>query len=316
MALRTYLALRLAMVAVIAALFGSLIKEMSRVDPVCVQGSISAYYYTPVRAVFVGTLLIMAVCLIALWGKGWVEDGALNLAGMLAPIVAFVPTKPNTLCSLILPDGTDLRELAETNPDKAAAAKKDLIESSHDAIFNNIYTYLAVLAAVLVVLAVAGWVGTHKGWPRLARGSRLGYWLPLGAAAVLWGLVVIAFLPANRDWFYTHMHTPSAFILFVFIIVAVLWNAKDKRDVRDGKKPDDVVRGRFDPKPNAWFRIYLGLGLVMALGGVAIVVAGKILTDGDFSNHKTFILEAFEIGFLALFWLAQTWDRRKEGAPK
>ena len=54
-------------------------------------GSISGYYYSPVRSVLVGTLVAMAPALIALKGRpGW-EDTLLSLAGMVIPVVAFVP---------------------------------------------------------------------------------------------------------------------------------------------------------------------------------------------------------------------------------
>lgn len=54
-------------------------------------GSISAYYFTPVRDVFVGVLVALGLSLVAIRGRG-IEDVLLNLAGMLAPIVALVPT--------------------------------------------------------------------------------------------------------------------------------------------------------------------------------------------------------------------------------
>ena len=57
-----------------------------------ILASISAYYYTPVRGVFVGSLVAVGLGLVAIKGReGW-EDSMLNLAGMLAPLVALVPT--------------------------------------------------------------------------------------------------------------------------------------------------------------------------------------------------------------------------------
>ena len=55
-----------------------------------VQGSISAYYAGPLRDVFVGMLVGLAVCLVAYKGAP-VEDYALDLAGFYALFVAFVP---------------------------------------------------------------------------------------------------------------------------------------------------------------------------------------------------------------------------------
>ena len=64
----------------------------------CLQPSISAYYYTPVGAVFIGVLVTMGVCLVALKGNTDGEDVLMNLAGMLAPGVAFIPTPDAGTC--------------------------------------------------------------------------------------------------------------------------------------------------------------------------------------------------------------------------
>ena len=61
--------------------------------------SISDYYYTPVRSLFVGALIGVAACMIALRGNTDTEDKLLNLRGMLAPAVAFIPTTPNPQCT-------------------------------------------------------------------------------------------------------------------------------------------------------------------------------------------------------------------------
>src|SRR4051794_19282464 len=89
---KTYLYLRVGLVALAVFLGASLIIEIAFGDTRW-QGSISAYYYTPVRNVFVGTLTAMGVCLIAVKGRDKPrEDLMLNLAGMCAPVVAMVPT--------------------------------------------------------------------------------------------------------------------------------------------------------------------------------------------------------------------------------
>ena len=52
----------------------------------------SAYYYTPAQAIFVGALIGLAACMIALKGTTPVEDVFLNLGGVFAAVVAIVPT--------------------------------------------------------------------------------------------------------------------------------------------------------------------------------------------------------------------------------
>ena len=60
----SYRYLRLAMVILVVTLAVSLVIEISRAS--CWQGSISAYYYTPVHSVFVGALVAIGVALVAL----------------------------------------------------------------------------------------------------------------------------------------------------------------------------------------------------------------------------------------------------------
>ncbi len=59
------------------------------------QGSISAYYYTDMRDVFVGTMVAMGVFLIAYVGYDTDKDNWVgNIAGILAITTALVPTTP------------------------------------------------------------------------------------------------------------------------------------------------------------------------------------------------------------------------------
>lgn len=54
--------------------------------------SISAYYYTPAHAIFVAVLIAIGAAMIVIKGTRGLEDILLNIAGMLAMIVALVPT--------------------------------------------------------------------------------------------------------------------------------------------------------------------------------------------------------------------------------
>jgi len=58
------------------------------------ETSISAYWYTPVRPVFVGALVMIGVALIVIRGTPR-EDVMLTIAGACALVVAFVPTNPS-----------------------------------------------------------------------------------------------------------------------------------------------------------------------------------------------------------------------------
>ncbi|MGJ9423879.1 hypothetical protein [Aeromicrobium sp. CF3.5] len=88
-AIETYRYLRVGIVGLAVLLAVSVVAQA--VADGHLLGSISAYYFTPVRDVFVGVLVALGLSLIAVRGRG-IEDVLLNLAGLLAPIVAFVPT--------------------------------------------------------------------------------------------------------------------------------------------------------------------------------------------------------------------------------
>ena len=59
----------------------------------CTQGSVSAFYYTPVHSVFIAALALIGVALIAIRGATPLREALLNMAGFLAPVVAFIPTQ-------------------------------------------------------------------------------------------------------------------------------------------------------------------------------------------------------------------------------
>ncbi|OWY63029.1 hypothetical protein B7486_55270, partial [cyanobacterium TDX16] len=86
-AVSTYRYLRIGMIGAVGLLTTSIWIEHGNVQEPCFQTSISAYYYTPVRAVFVGCLLAVGLALIVIKGRTALEDTCLNSAGMLAPLV-------------------------------------------------------------------------------------------------------------------------------------------------------------------------------------------------------------------------------------
>ena len=52
--------------------------------------SISAYYYTPAQAIFVGALVAIGAAMVALRGVTTMEEVALNIGGMLAPAAIYL----------------------------------------------------------------------------------------------------------------------------------------------------------------------------------------------------------------------------------
>ena len=112
-------------------------------------GSISGYFYSPVRSLFVGALVAIGPALIAIKGRpGW-EDMLLDLAGMVIPVVALVPA-PRELGQAVCGAGAE------------RCVPPDLVP----AVVNNV-TALAVMG--VPVLVFAWWTGAARSgarpWP-------------------------------------------------------------------------------------------------------------------------------------------------------
>jgi hypothetical protein len=278
-AIWTYRYLRIAMVGAVVLLAASIAFERSKVD--CWQTSISAYYYTPVRAIFVGAMLAVALALIAYKGKGTWEDFCLNFAGMLAPVVAVAPTTDVGRCWSLAPiplpvkDDGSLAEWVVTNID------------------NNIY---ALLVAGLVGLAISAIIAIRSRVSK-SRVSNLSVMAPIKvkrATLIGLGLTALALLSGlwliqNWDDFSTRAHGYAALLMFVFLIGAIVANVIEHWGERSKDRRNKV-----------WPRVYIVVAGLMVLGGILIWLTRV------FEEHTVFALEAYEIAFFALYWIAQT----------
>jgi len=96
---QTYRYLRGAMVGLLLALLLSVVLQWwLGTDRSCWLGSISAYYFTPARTVVVGTLCALGIALIAYEGHSPEENVLLDFSGVMALLVAVVPTVPDPRC--------------------------------------------------------------------------------------------------------------------------------------------------------------------------------------------------------------------------
>lgn len=201
----TYRYLRIAMVLLVLALFAATLHEMVATGLECVQTSLSAYWYTPAQAVVVGTLVAIGVCLVVLKGNTPGEDFALNVAGMLAPVVALVPISDPGACQSVRVDAAE----------RAAA-------------LDNNVTVLAVVGAV--ALAAAGWLAWREARGRLDADSVAGLVLTAMVLGAFWG-----WFQLHRSTFVEHAHTVAALALFAFIVAVVVMNAWDFAVERSGR---------------------------------------------------------------------------------
>jgi hypothetical protein len=196
-AIKTWRYLRLAMIVVVLGLGVAIGYEHSKTHPHCFQQSISAYYYTPVQAFFVGALVVIGACLICLKGNSQAEDLLLNLAGMFASVVAFVPTPGTGSCASVL--GTT----KDRNVNVA----------------NNVFALLAVGAlglAILIALVVRAAVRRVDFGPiAIAQ---------YAVVAALWVTAAFVFGLA-RDFFVHNAHYTAAIAMFVCILAVAAINA-------------------------------------------------------------------------------------------
>lgn len=306
---KTYLYIRIGMMAIVCILTLSIVWEWQEAG--CLQTSISAYYFTPVQAIFVGSLMAISFGLIAIKGEGW-EDVALNFAGLLAPIVAVIPTTqvnpgcssvpPSTLCPVVPREvgagdtdsiveqfgpaiQVDCGEVAQLDP-----TQRQLAEWVQAHAANNLGA-LAIVAFILLI--VAGILLRRPGsgqltWGAAKRGE--GLWPYLGTVVVLAGLTAILFL--TWDNFLARAHGWSAAAMFVFLALAILTQAL--------RRLQRVQDDRGEPVRIAPFfgTAYLLIFLAMPVAAAVIIY----LND----EHEVLVLEGAELLLFFVFWLVQT----------
>jgi hypothetical protein len=200
-AVKSYRYLRLSIVVVVLSLLASVLIE--RTHATCWQESISAYYFTPVHAVFVGALVAIGVSLIAIKGSTDAEDVLLNVAGALAPIVAFVPTTvPSDSCASTAFVGGDVKPFID----------------------NNVLA-LAIGSGLAIAVAYVG--AAVQGKARVRRfdtTSVLG--LAITASLLAVGLV---WYFAFRESFLEYAHEGAAGAMFFLVFVVMVINARSAR---------------------------------------------------------------------------------------
>lgn len=264
--LKSYRYLRLVMVGLVVLLAASVLIEMQQTGFGCWRTSISSYYWTPVRGVFVGALVAIGTCLIVLKGNTPVEDVLLNVAGALAPIVAFVPILDPKEC--------------QSTPWAASA-------DGRANIFNNVGAFLL---AGLVAVAVAWWVARREGRGRLSRADLIG--LLVTIALVLAGIAL--FLWA-REFFDRWAHYLAAIPLFLVLVAVMVVNAVSYARTEAAQKGREMGRAELANR-------YLAIAALT----VALVVTLGLVTWLGHWRHGTFWLEVVVIAAFAVFWAVQT----------
>ena len=294
---KTYDLLRLSMVGVLLAILISVFIEW-RAAHECLQTSISAYYFTPVRSIFVAGLIAVGVGMIVLEGRNPVEDAFLNLAGLFAPVVAFVPTVDVNSCAL--------------QPGGALSQNKDpsgsqVVEVASPAITNNMLTYLVVVGLAFVLMAFWRVLVTRRTGKSTKSGTRppgrpdAPYLLTSALGLAAWVVGFVYYVNDQRT-LVDKGHGVAATSLFVCIIIVVFAGARERAEFRHEQKWKD---GSCGTRLRLLFRdknAYLGLAMVVA----AVAITGIGRSAGW--SHWVLDVELALLVLFVVFWLAQTFD--------
>lgn len=269
----TYRYLRLAIVVVLSALLASVMIE--RANAGCWQGSLSAYYYTPVQTVFVGALIAIGVAFVAIEGATPLEDALLNVAGVVAPIVAVVPTsRPQDNCSSTA--GLEQRGGATMSADELQLAFID----------NNV---VALVIAGVVAVTI-GWIAARRSAtgtvPAIDRSGVAG--LAFAVVLLVTGSVWYGFF---RDSFVERAHGVAAIVLFAALFATMVVNSR-------------ISSPGFRP-------LYVATAATMAATAVVVVVAGLLVDEW---RHQILLLELFQLVPVTVYWAVQTLEHWNGGA--
>ena len=301
--IKTYRYLRMGMIGAVVLLGASIIVEHFNAPGHCWQTSISAYYYTPAREVFVGTMVAVGFALIVIKGRGTFEDVALNFAGMMAPLVAFAPTTD------VLDDGTGCwsepppafpRGALTTEPGVVGDVEEGLASWVTANIDNNIPALIWAGAIGLLAAAAITWrvnrnPKTNAG--RIGAGAKVS----LAFAAVV--VAAVGLLYKTWDHFYSQAHGLAAVLMFAGLNLVVWRRSLHHLADREGHPQWPTWRGivgipgwiwdgvkveiwgggikwilggikmwgrSLFTGSTGWFKAYAYLALTMTVGGIAI----------------------------------------------
>lgn len=291
--IKSYRYLRLAMVGLVVCLTVAVIDQS--VTQGTILSSISSYYFTSAQAIFVGALIAIGVCMIALRGTTDADDILLNIGGMLAPVVAIVPTarikdQRKILDACRESDGATIVDpLIEDVDCPSELALQALTDAN---VANNM---LALLSVAYLGLAITVLFARRDGLPfdRI----RVGF----GIAVAVVAAVTFVFF-AFREFFVHVAHYAAAIPMFGCIVLVVIINAVRRQKV---EVTQTGLRARMGQAAEALLPPRNGYAVIALLMLVAVVVGGALEWAGVYQD-TIFYLEAALILLFGVFWVLQT----------
>jgi hypothetical protein len=319
---KSYRYLRLAMVGLLLCLAAAVLYQSVRQGRLL--GSVSAYYYTPAQAFFVGGLIGLGACMIALRGMNTVEDVALNLAGVFAALVAIVPTgRSDYEAALRACEEARAPVLAELDCPTVQA----LADATKANVDNNLFALLAVGAIALLTSVVVAWrdrTSNPQADKDAKKTTTKNFLLGFGVALGLWLAILIARW-VSLEWMIGNGHWIAAVLLFVCIFVVAVANArrvqKEESEKRSGdrrvqkeeseKQSSDGLSAKQEflgaarelraMRPRDDRRYVLIARLMLLVAAVTIALWG-------FTDFSLFWVEASVFLLFMAFWTVQTFE--------
>lgn len=271
---RTYRYLRLGIGGTVVLIFVSVAISMAQVG---VLSSVSAYFYTPARTVFVGALIAASLGLLALSGTG-LERALLDAAGLLAPLIALVPSPlvPGSVPGVVI---------------DCAPGSSCVPSAYYPDVENGISTYLLV-SVVIVIAAFFIFKGRNHQF-KAVRSSLLAATGLLLFISLTWTLA--------RDAFLQFAHVISAIIFFLAIgTVAVAKAFEQDRGARPTK---------------TYQRLYwiIAVGFLLVAGVSIAVIYGGWLESS--TVPPVLVCELLALALFLLYWILQSFPRWETGNP-
>lgn len=302
---KSYSYLRTAMVGLLIGIGVAVLYQTWRQDWTLLS-SVSAYYYTPAQAIFVGALIGLGACMIALKGTTLAEEVLLNIGGMFAALVAVVPTSrgpdfESAVKACAEADSALLTERAAARAD--CPTTQALQAATRDNVDNNVWALLA-----LGVLGLIGAVYFSRLDARRRRAA-LGpaFWWGMAAAVAVWAAAAATFT-MSFTWFLKSAHGLAALGLFGCILAVTVVNAVRTEKDRTDTGPAEA-HGPLQQAGSAMVRSPRKLDgyAVIAWVMIGVAVAGLFLLWREIIS--LFVLEIVVALLFAAFWLVQTVDR-------
>lgn len=272
---RTYRYLRLGIGGTVVLILISVVVAAVQVG---VLSSVSAYFYTPARTVFVGALIAASLGLLAFSVLG-IERALLDAAGLLAPLIALLPTPllPGSVPGITI---------------DCAQGSACVPSAYHPDVQNGISTYLLV-GVVIVLAAFFIFRGRTHAFPAV-RGSLMAATGLLLVVALMWAFA--------RDIFLRYGHVTAAILFFLAIGTVAVVKVFEQDS---GARPTKTYQ-----------RLYWIIAAGFVLDAVIAVLAIYGGWLEAFVVPPVLVCELVALSLFLLYWMLQSFPRWDSQHPQ